>query len=456
MEDIKRRFANDIAAKLAGAAESDAKSEMIEELAENLAGRYGDMVAAGTPAEEAYARAMDQLGDADELTAYLNSLEPEGAARTEGASQPDMDAFFQTIGDIGRAAGDIAREAAGAVGDFLRSDSFRGSVRDAVREGKKAAREARNFVKGVAGSAWDNATVHINKGADGSAWESATVHVHVDGDGNRSDSDEQMSFPSQGLLRLDVETTGDVDLYLDGDPDSPVRVAGNMSRLDVAVTEDGVLTVRPLFTASNQFFTFRGASSQDVSLTVPARAWESIRVFTGGGDVDMGDELEVGRLAVSTASGDIDCRVRSCQQAEFRTTSGDVHMEGNAAQLSAVTASGDVELTGLMGQADIKTVSGDVQLSGSVWKARVKSVSGDIRLESMTLPAEMELSSTSGDIEVRIPDSGPFKVRASSTSGTVDLRPFAKWSWSGTADPHAPAPQYSLTSISGDVSLDKY
>ena len=47
MEEIKRRFMNDIAARLAGAAESDAKSEMTEELAENLTGRYQDMVSAG-------------------------------------------------------------------------------------------------------------------------------------------------------------------------------------------------------------------------------------------------------------------------------------------------------------------------------------------------------------------------------------------------------------------------
>lgn len=56
-----------IAARLAGAAESDAKQDMIEELAENLVGRYQDMTAAGIQEEEAYTRAMDELGDADEL-----------------------------------------------------------------------------------------------------------------------------------------------------------------------------------------------------------------------------------------------------------------------------------------------------------------------------------------------------------------------------------------------------
>ncbi len=453
MEDIKRRFANEIAAKLSGAPESDAKADMIEELAENLASRYDEMISGGMGEGEAFQKAMDQLGDVDELTAYLCSLEPEGTGPETGAARTDMDEFFQSVGDMGRAIGDMAKQAAGAAGDFFRSDSFRDGVRSAAQEGKKAAREARDFIKGAAGAVWDGASAYIRVDDDGTVIGRGDKSIHFGWPAQ--DSEDEKTVPSQNVLRLDVETTGDVDIFLDGGADAPVRVEGNMSRLDVSVTEDGVLKVRPLVTASNQFFTFRGASSQDVSLTIPVRAWESIRVSTGSGDVDIGYDLEVGSLAVTTASGDIDCRVKSCQQVEISTASGDVSLEGNAAALRIETASGDVELDGPVGQAEIKTASGDVELSGSVWKARVKCMSGDIRLESMTLPEAMDLSSKSGDIEVRIPDNGPFKVNASSVSGTVDLRPFAKWSWSGSADPAAPTPRYTLASISGDVSLDK-
>lgn len=449
MEDIKRRFANEIAAKLAAAAESDAKSEMIEELAENLAGRYEDMTAGGMEPEEAFAKAMEELGSVDELLAYLAAQEPEGGAPEGEDPRNDVDEFFRTLGDMSRTLGDVAKEAAGAAKDFFRSDD----VRAAVAEGKRAVREAKEQLKGVAGSAWEGATVHIHVDDDGTVSGKASKARDF---GWSDAEDEEQGVPSQGVLRLDVETTGDVDISLDGDPEAPIQVEGNMSRMEVFVAEDGVLKVRPLRTASNQFFTFRGASSQDVSLTIPARRWESVRVFTATGDVDMGDDLEVGQLTVQTASGDIDCQVKSCERAELRTASGDIYLEGNAAQLQAETASGDVHLDGPMGQVKVSTASGDVELSGSVWKAHVKSMSGDVWVKSMTLPAELELSSKSGDVEVRVPDNGPFKVNASSVSGSVDLRPFAQWSWSGEADPSAPVPRYSLSSISGDVSLDKY
>ncbi len=434
MEDIKRRFANEIAAKLAAAPESDAKSEMIEELAENLAGRYADMTAGGMGPDEAFQKAMDELGSVDELLAYLAAQEPTGEAAA--GEQGDWDGLFRDLGNA-------AKEAAGAARDFFHSDT----VQAAVNEGKRAVREVKEQLRNMAGSGWDG----------------ATVHIHVD-DGDKArdfgwtngGSDEEQGIPSQGVQCLDVETTGDVEIAVDGDAEAAIQVEGSRSRLNVSVTEDGVLQVRPLYTASSQFFTFRGVSSQDVTVTIPARLWKSVRVSTATGDVDIGEELEAGRLAVQTASGDIDCRVKSCQRAEFRTGSGDIRLEGNAAQVQAETASGDVCLEGPMGQVKAATASGDVEMEGSVWKAHVKSASGDVRVQSMTLPAELDLSSKSGDVEVRVPDNGPFRVNASSVTGEVDLRPFAQWSWSGEADPNAPVPRYNLSSISGDVSLDKY
>ena len=465
MEEIKRRFMNDIAARLAGAAESDAKSEMTEELAENLTGRYQDMVSAGMPAEEAYGRAMGELGDVDELTAYLNSLEPEGPART--GEKDSLDGLVRSLGQI---ADQAVKAAEDALGKLKRS--------------------------GVRWSGQNVTSVDIDRDgnvseavfSDGRTYRSGTTEIHFEGPG--CGEKEEQSVPSQGVFRLDMETAGgDVDLYLDDDPDSTVRLEGNLSRLDVFVTADGVLTVQPKSTASNQFFTFRGASSQDVSLTIPARRWESIRVFTASGDVDMGGELEVDRLTVQTANGDVNCRVRSCGKARLKSASGDISLEGSVGELAVETANGDVDcrvqdcrraevrsasgdialtggaeelrvksyngdvvLEGPVGEAEVFSSAGDITLSGSVAKVRAESYSGDIHVESMTLPDAMALSSKSGDVSARIPDNGPFQVQISSIGGRVDLRPFRKWP--GTED--ACERRYTLTSIGGDVSLSKY
>ena len=61
----------------------------------------------------------------------------------------------------------------------------------------------------------------------------------------------ESAIPSQGIKGLDVQVTnGDVTIHLDEDPEGDVRVDGDAERLDVRLSEDGVLSVRQGNTAS--------------------------------------------------------------------------------------------------------------------------------------------------------------------------------------------------------------
>ena len=399
MEEVRKRLANEIAARLAGAAESDAKSEMIEELAENLTHRYEDMTAAGIGTEDAFAQALDELGDPAELVAYLNGLDQDEQPGPSG-DRDEIDAFFQGVSDLVRDAAGVGRQAARAAGELLKTAS------EAVRDGTR-------------------------------------VYVHVDGDGWM---DRQVL--AENIRTLDVGTmNGDVDIFLSAGASDAIRIEGNVDKLDISVTDQGVLTVRERSTASGQFFSFRGLTSADVSLTIPARRWESIRVATVSGDVDMGDDLDLDRLEVRTVSGDLDCRVRSCGVMRFKSARGDMDCAGNVQRLEAETARGEIELRGPMGEVSAVTASGDVDLDGSLVRARVKSMSGDITVTSMTLPMGLDLSSKSGDVDVRIPDTGPFAVRLDTVSGEARYGFPRRWE----AGPDVP--QYTLSSISGDVTI---
>ena len=88
MEDIKRRFMDTVAARLAAAPQSAEKEELVEELADNLYHRFLDMTGAGLDDETAFTRSMEDLGDVDELLSYLG-VEPQkdGAAITTQGGQ---------------------------------------------------------------------------------------------------------------------------------------------------------------------------------------------------------------------------------------------------------------------------------------------------------------------------------------------------------------------------------
>ena len=86
MNRIETKIIVMVTNKLAAAKECDAKTDLIEELSENLYQRYLDLTAAGVPEQAALCRAMDSLGDVKELLEYLAYLsEDEGGA---GIAEP--------------------------------------------------------------------------------------------------------------------------------------------------------------------------------------------------------------------------------------------------------------------------------------------------------------------------------------------------------------------------------
>ena len=267
------------------------------------------------------------------------------------------------------------------------------------------------------------------------------------------------------LRGLEVYTTsGDVTIHVSEAPDAGVIIDGDVNDLDVTCSADGVLTIREGRTASSSFFSRRGFFSADVELYIPRRHWESIDLHTVSGDVDIGqDGLDIDRLTVQTANGDLSVRLRACSQLRFKSASGDLDLSGACDSLKAETASGDITLRGQVEDAALKSASGDIELEGLVNQFRGSTMSGDVHLETSRLPQVMEMSSKSGDLEARIPDSGPFTVQCGTVSGDItsdffegriSTRHFS-FSYGPDVVPEA-APVYRMETVSGDVSLRKF
>ncbi|MDE6261634.1 MAG: permease prefix domain 1-containing protein, partial [Oscillospiraceae bacterium] len=124
MEEIKRRFIDTVAGKLAAAPQSTAKDELVEELSDNLYRRFLDMTGAGMDDEAAFNRAMEDLGDVDELLAYLGT-EAAGGRQSQGTAeggedpqagpdagaQSDLDAILASVSEVCNTAIDQAKAA---------------------------------------------------------------------------------------------------------------------------------------------------------------------------------------------------------------------------------------------------------------------------------------------------------------------------------------------------------
>ncbi len=453
MEKMKTKFIIAVTGRLAAAEETTAKVELIEELSDNLFSRWQDLVASGMAEDEAFGKAMEDLGNVDELLAYLDSLGPEGELpRQEGRD---------FTGELLRGMEDIVRETVSQTRDAV--DQAAIIVRNVAEKIKE------KYPNGLQGKIY----IHVDRDGyeetpqdereaekEDKGWSFAAGYDRQRGffcgSGN-SRRVTETSLPSQEVKGIDVQiVNGDVTLHLAEDSQSDVVLGGDVERLEARLGEDGVLSIRQGNTASSTFFFLRGLAAADVELTLPRRYWEFIQLSTVNGDVEA-EDLEAGRLSLKTASGDVNLQDVSCHELAFKSASGDLECTGSAGSVQAETASGDVKLDGTFGSVRAATASGDLDICGSVREIRCSSASGDVEIASDAMPEQLEVSSKSGDCEITMPDGEGFTLQFSTVSGDLDTN----FSLVGPVKARSGEAIYldggrrsfHISSISGDISL---
>jgi hypothetical protein len=141
---------------------------------------------------------------------------------------------------------------------------------------------------------------------------------------------------------------------------------------------------------------------------------------------------------IKTTSGDITIEGLKSAVA-LSTVSGEIHANDLAGGLTAGTTSGEVQLNNVLGKLEVNTISGDVRLGdGKAENATVNTTSGEVELDGVA--GALNIGTVSGDVAVR--DAHDSQLTISTTSGDVE--------YSGDL---AAGQSNAVNSISGDVKL---
>ncbi len=428
MERIRTRFIIAVTERLASAADSTAKVELIEELSDNLYQRFQELLGNGVPEEEAYRQALEDLGDVEELLAYLESLGPDGSLpRQESAPRGFTEELFQGVESIVRETVSQTRDAVDQAADIVKggADKIKDKYPDGFK-GKVYVHFDGDDAHAGCGEASETAG-EPEPARDGNKGWSFSVGYNRDRGGffcenGRSRRLTGTAFPSPEIKGIDVQViNGDVTINLDDDPEADVVITGEAEELEARLSDSGVLSIRQGKTASRSFFFNLGLDKADVELTIPRRLWESIQISTTSGDVGLDSGLEVDRLSIKTASGDTQVSELRFRELFFKSASGDLDADGLDGQfVHAESASGDIDLTGRFDTIEATTASGEIEVADQVRCIRCSSASGDIEVRTALMPDQLELSSKSGDCEAAIPEGQGFALRFSTVSGELD------------------------------------
>lgn len=465
MDRMKTKFIIAVTTRLAAAEDSNAKTDLIEELSENLYQRYLDLVASGMTEEAAYASALEDLGDVDELLAYLQGLGPDGELPHQEGSQ-GRDYFNEFL----RGAEEVVRETIS-------------QTKEAVDQAKVIFRDVAEKLKEKYPNGFDGSIhVHFNDNDDDHG-------EHPDGEDHEEEARKEGSrdwvvsagytkergfycergqsqpvagtvFSSQDIKGVDIKLyNGDVAIHLLDDPQADLTLDGDTDQLELRLSSEGILSIRQGKTASASFFFARGLAAADVKLYLPGRLWTFLQVTSVNGDITIDSGLETDQLIVKTVSGDLEAEALCCRQMIFKSASGDLRADGRWEKLCAESISGDIDLSGRADQLQVSTASGDVQFSGELQAVKTGSASGDVILTCQTLPEQAQVQSKSGDVELSIPDEAGFSLQYSVVSGDMESEfPLigAVGGKSGSAVYlDGGRSTFHLSTVSGDIALRK-
>lgn len=197
---------------------------------------------------------------------------------------------------------------------------------------------------------------------------------------------------------------------------------------------------RTIFTESN--FHWQGNLKPGQALEVINRNGEIEATSGEGARVegirrDDGGDKELFIEVVEYPDGVTVCAVYAKDKTPGRCHRGGVHSEssgwhGHHAKLNfdvqvprgvrfnAMTTNGNVRCRDLNSVVDAATTNGNVDVSTSEW-ASAKTTNGGVRVSmgNAKWTGELELATTNGSVDVRLPASAEFEVNAATTNGGI-------------------------------------
>ena len=144
------------------------------------------------------------------------------------------------------------------------------------------------------------------------------------------------------------------------------------------------------------------------------------------------------------------------EELDVETASAEVFLENvKAGKLDVETVSGTCSLMdGACGEADLSTTSGDIFVDG--WESRswdVETVSGYVVLSPTIFPQELDMETTSGDIDLFLPGGDSFAMKWKTVSGQLDSS-YDDLAFDGKVYRHGPGgPVFSVETVSGNLYI---
>lgn len=262
-------------------------------------------------------------------------------------------------------------------------------------------------------------------------------------------------------IRID-EDTADIVFALSEDGTCSIECRESEKTTRTVTVENGTLTIisterigwKNLFSLSFE--------NESVTVYLPKDAYETLAIETHTGDVDLPEAFHFGSIAITGSTGDVRCAASATDGITIRLSTGDITLSGvSAAAIDCAVTTGDIrfESVSCAGDVQVKVSTGrtaidgltcqDLHSEGSTGKANFKNV-----VVNGTLAVERD----TGDVGFELCDAGEIRVKTTTGDVTGSLRTGKTFvTKTSTGDVHVPESaaggRCEISTTTGDIVI---
>lgn len=238
------------------------------------------------------------------------------------------------------------------------------------------------------------------------------------------DVDETRHFSVDGLSEINVDCSSPNVRILPVDGSEIIvhlygKSSPNGVSLDTLVTGKSLL-VKVQFPKTFIINLSKAGDNLQLDVSVPQTYTSDILAGTSSGNTAI-EGFNLNKLIAETSSGNLYLKSFASQNCQLRSSSGNINVEnGTADQFRSETSSGDILLSDLLAKNSVLTSSsGSITANRITGHLKAASSSGEVLIEYMKFENNIDVSTSSGKVSLRLPQGAEFVLDAKSSSGLI-------------------------------------
>jgi len=157
---------------------------------------------------------------------------------------------------------------------------------------------------------------------------------------------------------------------------------------------------------------------------IPAHYTKDITITTISGRIVLPDEYTFSEIVLRSTSGSVSVNSLTVETANITTTSGRISLSELTGALITKSTSGAISGERINGNISAGNTSGRIEFDTIIGSIEAGTISGRITCSFNEITGDIKLSSTSGRVELVIPQNSIFSFSARKTSGRLST-PFS-------------------------------